>query len=708
MSSQSGLTDPLETSLVESESENLSDEAEEYVKWMDSFGHNRRKYFESLGEGAKPPVPSIEQPPKMEQKPLPRHLKYAYLGVESTLPVIISSSLTEMEEEKLLRVLRDHKQALGWSLDDLKGIRPSMCMHRILLEDGHKPSVEAQRRLNPTMKEVVRKEVLKWLDTGVIYPISDSAWVSPVQVVPKKGGTTVIRTENNILLPSRTVTGWRICIDYRKLNKATRKDHFPLPFLDQMLNRLAGYEYYCFLDGYSGYNQIAIAPKDQEKTTFTCPYGTFAFRRMPFGLCNAPGTFQRCMMAIFSDMVEKTIEIFMDDFSVMGDSFDNCLKNLRAVLARCEETNLVLNWEKCHFMVQEGIVLGHRISTRGIEVDKAKIEAIEKLPPPSSVKGIRSFLGHAGFYRRFIKDFSQIAKPLSNLLVQGIPFEFDSQFLHAFTVLKDKLISAPIVVAPDWSYPFELMCDASDFAIGAVLGQKREKIFQVIYYASRTLNDAQLNYATTEKELLAIVFAFDKFRPYLIGNKVVVHTDHSAIKYLITKKDAKPRLIRWVLLLQEFDVEIKDNKGTENLVADHLSRLEGARDDVQVNDEFPDEKLFAIEDKRAVPWFADYVNYLVAKVIPPEFNYQKKKRFFAHLKHYYWEEPILYRHCVDQVIRRCVPEDEMHSILNHCHTLSCGGHFGGQRTTAKVLQSGFYWPSLFKDAHQFVSTCDKC
>ena len=274
---------------------------------------------------------------------------------------------------------------------------------------------------------------------------------------------------------------------------------------------------------------------------------------------------------IFSDMVEKTIEIFMDDFSIMGNPFDNCLENLRAVLARCEETNLVLNWEKCHFMVQEGTVLGHRISERGIEVDRAKIEAIEKLPPPSSVKGIRSFLGHAGFYRRFIKDFSQIAKSLSNLLVQGIPFEFDSQCVHAFSMLKDKLVSAPIVVAPDWSFPFELMCDASDFAIGPVLGQKREKIFQVIYYASRTLNDGQLNYATTEKELLAIVFAFNKFRPYLIGNKVVVHTDHSAIKYLMTKKDAKPRLIQWVLLLQEFDVEIKDKKGTKNLVADHLS-----------------------------------------------------------------------------------------------------------------------------------------
>ena len=202
---------------------------------------------------------------------------------------------------------------------------------------------------------------------------------------------------------------------------------------------------------------------------------------MSFGLCNAPGTFQRCMMAIFLDMVEMTIEVFMDDFSVLGSSFDDCLENLRVVLVRCEETNLVLNWEKCHFMVQEGIVLNHRISARGIEVDRAKIEAIQKLPPPSSVKGIRSFLGHVRFYWRFIKDFSQIAKSLSGLLAQETPFVFDEQFLQAFSLLKDKLVSAPIVVSPDWDLPFELMCDASDYAIGAVLGQKRDRIFQVIH-----------------------------------------------------------------------------------------------------------------------------------------------------------------------------------------------------------------------------------
>ncbi|KAK9002723.1 hypothetical protein V6N11_060306 [Hibiscus sabdariffa] len=364
-----------------------------------------------------------------------------------------------------------------------------------------------------------------------------------------------------------------------------------------MLDRLAGKPYYCFLDGYSGYNQIAIAPEDQSKTTFTCPYGTFAFRRMSFGLCNAPATFQRCMTAIFSDMNEDFLEIFMHDFSTFGNDFPSCLSNLEKVLTRCEETHLVLNWEKCYFMVDEGIVLGHKISCRGMEVDRAKIEVINKLPPPTSVKGIRSFMGHAGFYRRFIEIFSKISKPLCTLLEQGRPFNFNTTYLEAFNQLKEKLVSAPIVVPPDWTLPFELMCDASDYAVGAVLGQRRGKIFHPIYYASKTLNEAQINYTTTEKELLSIIFAFDKFRSYIIGTKVTVHTDHSAKKYLLAKKDAKPRLILWILLLQEFDVEIIDRKGIENQVADHLSCLENKQithKNSEIKKGFPNEQILSI------------------------------------------------------------------------------------------------------------------
>ncbi|GJR78096.1 reverse transcriptase domain-containing protein [Tanacetum coccineum] len=378
------------------------------------------------------------------------------------------------------------------------------------MEEDYEPAIQHQRRVNPKIHDVIKKEVEKLLDAGLIYPISDSPWVSLVQCVPKKRRMTIVTNDKNELVPTRLVTGWRVCIDYRKLNEATRKDHFPLPFMDQMLERLAGNEYYCFLDGFSGYFQIPIDPKDQEKTTFTCPYETFAYRRMPFGLCNAPGTFQRCMMAIFHDMIEKTMEVFMDDFSVFGNSFSTCLSNLEKILKQCEDTNLALNWEKNHFMVKEGIVHGHKISKKGIEVDKDKIDVIAKLPHPTTVKGIRSFLGHAGFYRRFIKDFSKISRPMTHLLEKNTPFIFSEECIQAFQTLKKKLIEAPILIAPNWDQPFELMCDASDYAIGAVLRQRIEKHFRPIHYASKTMTEAESNYTTTKKEMLAVVYAFSK------------------------------------------------------------------------------------------------------------------------------------------------------------------------------------------------------
>ena len=408
-------------------------------------------------------------------KELPSHLKYEFLEPKKRKPVIISAALTKVEEQKLLEILRKYKEAIAWSIEDLKGISPSICMHKILLNDNVKTSIEHQRSLNPVMKEVVRKEVLKWLNAGFIYAISNSSWVSPVHVVPKKGGFTVIRNEKNELIPIRTVTGWRVCIDYRKLNTATRKDHFPLPFIDQMLDRLAGHPHFCFLDGYSGYNQISIAPEDQEKTTFRCPFGTFSFRRMPFSLCNALGTFQRCMMSIFFDLAEEVMEIFMDDFTVYGSIFEQCLHNLGTVLQRCKDKNLALNWEKCHFMVTEEIVLGHMISAARLEVDQEKVSIIRNLMPPTTVKGIRSFLGHAGFYRRFIRDFSKIARPLCRLLEKDTKFYFDESCQNAFEEIKFKLVEAPIMEKPDWKREFENMCDASDFAMGLYWDRKIKK-----------------------------------------------------------------------------------------------------------------------------------------------------------------------------------------------------------------------------------------
>ncbi|GJR84485.1 reverse transcriptase domain-containing protein [Tanacetum coccineum] len=498
---------------------------------------------------AKTDETSIDEPPEVELKDLPPHLEYAFLEGDNKLPVIIAKDLSVREKAALIKVLQSHKRAIAWKLSDIKGINPEFYTHKILMEEDYTPAVQHQRRVNPKIHDVIKKEVEKLLDAGLIYPISDSPWVSPVHCVPKKGGFTVVENEQNELIPTRLVTGWRVCIDYRKLNEATRKDHFPLPFMDQMLERLAGNEYYCFLDGFSGYFQIPIDPNDQEKTTFTCPYGTFAYRRMPFGLCNAPGTFQRCMMAIFHDMIEKTMEVFMDDFSVFGSSFSTCLTHLEKMLKRCEDTNLALNWEKSHFMVKEGIVLGHKISKSGIEVDRAKIDVIAKLPHPTTVKGVRSFLGHAGFYRRFIQNFSKIARPMTHLLEKETPFYFSKECIEAFNTLKKNLTEAPILIAPDWNEPFELMCDASDFALGAVLGQRHEKHFRPIHYASKTMNEAESRYTTTEKEMLAGCTPFEN-SIFPCHEQMHVYYGSFRPQVFFDKKDSKARCSYGFLLLQ--------------------------------------------------------------------------------------------------------------------------------------------------------------
>ncbi|CAN6685894.1 unnamed protein product [Malus baccata var. baccata] len=535
-----------------------SEELIEVVAALESSPKLDGKYtnHESIPISTNKLLPSIIQAPILELKPLPSHLKYIFLGENETLPAIISSSLTAQEEEKLLRVLKEFKSALGWTLADIKGISPATCMHHIFLEEGAKPTREAQRCLNPPMMEVVKKEIIKLLDCGVIYPISDSRWVSPVQCIPKKSGVTVVANAENELVPQRIQTGWRVCIDYRKLNATMRKDHFPLPFIDQMLERLAGYAFYCFLDGYSGYNQIVIAPGTKKKP-----------------------------------------------------------------------------------------------------------------------------LLHA----RFIKDFSKIAQPLCRLLQKEVAFEFTKKCKASFNQLKELLTTAPIIVPPDWSLPFELMCDASDYALGAVLGQRKDKKPHVIYYASRTLNDAQLNYSTTEKELLAVVFALDKFRSYLIGTKVIVFTDHAALKYLLTKKEAKPRLIRWILLLQEFDIEIRDKKGSENVVADHLSRMVHNEESLPILETFPDEQLLSI--KVSEPWYADLVNFLVTKRIPSTYTRHQRDKLRHDARFYVWDDPYLWKFCPDQIVRRCVHDSEFRSILSFCHTYACGGHFGTQRTALKWVEA---------------------
>nr|GEY04138.1 DNA-directed DNA polymerase [Tanacetum cinerariifolium] len=373
----------------------------------------------------------VEEPPELELKEFPSHLEYAFLEDYNKLPVIIAKNLKDVEREALINVLKSHKRAIAWKISNIKGIDPRFCTHKILMEDDYKPAVQSQRRVNHKIHDVIKKEVIKLLD----------------------GGMTVVANENNELIPTRLVTGWRVCINYRKLNDATRKDYFPLPFIDQMLER-----------------KKLLSHALEPSHTDACPLA--------------------CVM---------------------------------------------------------------------------------------------------------LQDFTKIARPTTHLLEKETPFVFSKECIDAFNTLKKKLTEAPILVVPDWNLPFELMCDASDYANGAVLGQRKSKHFQPIHYESKTTTEAQIYYTTTEKEMLVVVYAFEKFRPYLVLSKSIVYTDHSALKYLLNKQDAKLRFLQWVLLLQEFDITILDKKGSENLAADHLSRLENPYQDVlenkDINENFPLETL---------------------------------------------------------------------------------------------------------------------
>ncbi|KAK1668899.1 hypothetical protein QYE76_057058 [Lolium multiflorum] len=476
---------PLQQHLEDSESEIFRkerDELEEIFLRQPILKHDLP--VEDLGT-----TPPPKEDPVFDLKPLPDDLKYAHIDDKKIYPVIISSKLTEFEEERLLQILKKHRGAIGYTLDDLKGISPSICQHAINMEDDAKPVVEPQRRLIPKMKEVVRNEVLRLLEAGIIYPIADSRWVSPVHCVPKKGGMTVVPNDNDELIPQRVVVGYRMCIDFRKFNK--RYSWMIFPFMGILL---------------------IVA-------------------------CETLIKFCRDVKKLTLFLIGRNATLWL-----MKELYWD-IKFLREVLKLIE----------------------------------LKLKQLRRCP---------------------IRGMLKISKPLTNLLQKDVPFVFDDDCKEAFETLKKALTTAPIVEPPDWNLPFEIMCDASDFAVGAVLGQRVDKKLNVIHYASKTLDAAQRNYATTEKELLAVVFACDKFRSYIVDSKVTIHTDHAAIRYLMTKKDAKPRLIRWVLLLQEFDLHIVDRKGADNPVADNLSRLENiAYDPVPVNDSFPNEQLAVIKSR---------------------------------------------------------------------------------------------------------------
>eukprot|EP00253_Pinus_taeda_P029632 PITA_29632 len=387
--------------------------------------------------------------------------------------------------------------------------------------------------------------------------------------------------------------------------------------------------------------------------------------------------------------------------NVYGDSFEEALGNLEKVLLRCRETNLSLSHEKCFMMFNEGIVLGHHISGDGIKVDRSKVEVISKLPIPNCQRDFRSFLGFTGYYRRFIENFIKIAYPLFKLLTKYSEFKWDHDSQTAFETLITRISEAPILRGPNWKLPFHISKDASDTALGATFSQKNLVLY-AIYYTNKNLTPTGLNYTVTEKEFLAVIHAINKFKHYITGYETFIHTDHSTIIYLINKPITNGRVIRWLLLLQEFNITVLDRPGKQNIVADFLSMIHNTKEDSLVEDKFPDEYLFAVTTK--THWYVDIASYLVTRKLPPLLFSSERKKFIRESSKYSWISNELFKTGPDLVIRRCVREDEMPDILKACHDEPCSGHFADKRIAYKILSLEYFWPSLSKDAKQYVKS----
>nr|GEY72537.1 reverse transcriptase domain-containing protein [Tanacetum cinerariifolium] len=822
---------------------------------------NQRNYLPEVRKKlkiceAKSDKSSVDEPPTVELKDLPPHLEYAFLKGDDKLPVIIAKDLSVDEKTSLITVLKSHKRAIAWKLFDIKGINPEFYTHKILMEEDFEPAVQHQRRVNPKIHDVIKQEVIKLLEARLIYPIFDSLWVSPVHCVPKKGGFTVVENEDNKLIPTRLVTG---------------------------------NQYYCFLDGFSGYFQIPIEPKDQKKTTIICPYGTFAYRRMPFGLCNDQGTFQRCMMAIFHDMIEKTMEVFMDDFAVFENSFQNCLSHLERMLKRCEDTNLCLNLEKSHFMVKEGdpgkflipcdfpgmaeslaladlgasinlmpwsvwkrlslpdltptcmtLELADRSISRPVRIAKdvyvkvgsfhfsadfvvVDFDADPRVPlilGRSFCKTGRALIDvfegeltlHVGkeaitfnldqtsrysanynemtakridIIDMACEEYSQEVLGFSDIIASGnptpyydpiisttsstlTPFEnndFLIEEVDAFLAIEDdptlpeaksdkSLIDEPLEVKlkdlpPHLEYAFlegddklpviivkDLsveektalitvlkLCNAPGTfqrCMMAIFHDMIEKTMEVFMDEFLVFGNSFQSCLSHLERMLKrcedtnLCLNWEKSR-FMVKEGIVI--GHKISKKMIEVDKAKVDVI--TRLPHPTTV-----KGAENMAADHLSRLENPHQNVldpkEINESFSLETLNLVSTRgsSSTPWFADFANYharnFVVKGMSSQkkskkgMSSQKKSKFFKDVEHYFWDDPFLFKICVDQVIRRYVSDQEAIEILKACHYGPTEGHHGPNYIANKVFDLGFYWPTIYRDAQDLVKNCDVC
>jgi transposase InsO family protein len=605
------------------------------------------------------------------------------------------SELTDSENKVLQRFLEEELP----KFDQVKG-RTNLVTHQIRLKPGTVPIKQRYYPRNPAMQKILDDEIDKMLADGVVER-SNSPWSSPIVMVKKPSGK------------------YRCCIDLRKVNEASIRDAYPLPQVNAILEKLREAHYISTLDLKNGYWQVGLEEESRPITAFTVAgRGLFQFRVMPFGLHSAPATFQRLLDMVIGPEFEPHAFAYLDDIVLVSKTFKEHLELLRKVFGRLREAGLILNPEKCHFCKTELKYLGHVINRNGIQTDPEKVKAIEEFPTPKNVRGVRSFLGLASWYRRFVPGFATLTAPLTKLLRKDTKFIWSETTEKAFKILKEKLSSTPVLACPDFNVKFVLQVDASNEGLGATLTQQVDNQEKVIAYASRLLSQAEQKYTVTERECLSLVWAVRKFRPYLEGYSFTAITDHRALKWLMTLEKPSGRLARWILELQQHDFDIQYRKGTLNCVADALSRFpiltdeenrEGGSIEVKMydNSNVTSDTVIPVEDanssvKTKTSWWQRKFDQV--KTSPnknPDFVIKNDKLYrIVQPKKGRPADPTT-------ICKMCVPEELKDQVLRENHDSPTAGHLGVNKAIKRVADR-YFWPGWRKQVREYVRNCESC
>jgi ribonuclease HI len=643
-------------------------------------------------------------PSKSTLQPQPEEVEDCNIGtVNNPKNLKLSRFLSIENKNKYTELLKRYKDVFAWSYEDLKTYDTSVIEHKIPLKPGVKPFKQKLRQFNPILLPVIEKEVKKLLDAKIIVPLRYSDWVANLVPVRKKNGEI------------------RLCVDFRNLNKSSLKDNYPLPKMDHVLEKVVGATRMSMIDGFSGYNQIAVCESDKEKTAFTTPWGTFMYDKMPFGLMNAGATFQRAMDIAFVGERDKFVVIYLDDLTVFSKSDEDHIIHLKQTFEKCRKYGLSLNPKKSHFAMQEGKLLGHIVSRDGIRIDPSRVEAIQTLAVPRNIKEIQSFLGKINFLRRFVPNFAEIVKLITDMLRKNSEVKWTTEAKASFDHIKKVISETPVLASPDYLKEFFIFSFASEHTLAVVLLQKNEEGYeQPIAFFSKSLRDAELKYNIMEKQAYAMVKALKAFRTYVLHSKIIAYVPTNAVKDILVQADSDGKRGIWLAKIQEFDLEFKPTKlvkgqGLARLLAESNFRAlgmnsvqdeEGWIDINEIGDQIIEGK---IEDKFiASDWYKDIVTYLLTLKCPEGFSASKARTLKLHAVKYcisdkklYWKDPLGF-------LLVCLVESETEEVINQFHEGVCGGHHAWRATAYKILRAGYYWPKLFPDVNAKVRTCNPC